>query len=319
MMKERENKLDNKVSIIVPVYNAEEYIKKCILSILQQDYNNIELILINDGSVDSCLEICSAFAEQDERIKIINQTNQGVSKARNNGLRNATGNFITFVDADDQIEPNMISTAINYLDQYEADVIVYGWQRKYEKKHSIEVVSEKFEVIEPSQIAIKRILESYSACGGGYPWNKMWRRSSIGEMQFFDEELFYFEDLEWVVRMMLQINRVVVCPECLYQYMIHEGSISTDSRRAEAKELSYHKALERIIHNLDIHTNLQQWMKEKYSPEIVNGIVHAKRKHWSKLEQYLKEQLRKRKQLILESSQISLKTKIRCLRLLLFS
>ena len=311
--------MNDKVSIIIPIYNGEKYISRCITSILEQKYNNIELILVNDGSTDKTKEICAHFVEKDNRIRLLNKENQGVSKARNSGLGIATGDFITFIDIDDYIVPGMISTALQYLKENNADVVIYGWKRNYVNKNQSEDILEEFEIIEEQQVVIRRILESYSACGGGYPWNKMWRRSAIKTMQMFDESLFYFEDLEWVVRMMLQVKRIVICPECLYQYIIHEGSVSTDSSRAEAKELSYHKALKKIIDNLEKHSDLQLWIQENYSPEIVNGVVHARRNNWWELEGYLKEQMLARKQIILKSPRIPLKTKIRCLRLLLRS
>ena len=101
------------LSVIVPVYNAEAYLRKCISSILQQTYSDLEVILVNDGSIDSSGKIAQEIADEDDRVKVINQINQGVSSARNTGLRIAAGRYVGFVDADDWIEPTMYETLIN--------------------------------------------------------------------------------------------------------------------------------------------------------------------------------------------------------------
>lgn len=306
-----------KVSIIVPIFNGERYVERCAKSILEQSYKAIELILVDDGSFDSSLELCNKISQADHRVKVLSQPNKGVSSARNQGLRYATGEYFTFVDVDDYLLPGMLDTILNYLKETGADVVTYGWNRCMELEGLLEYVHEDFEIISDRSIIIKRILGQYSACGGGYPWNKVWRKSVHLKERFFDERLFYFEDLDWVIRMMLQVNKLVVCPECLYHYSVHQGSITTDSSRSELKEISYHMALKQIIDALYILPEVQHWLEEKYSPEIVNGVVHAKRKHWDELEKYLRKQLQMKKYLILKSSKISTKTKMRCLRLLL--
>ena len=110
--------MNPKISIIVPVYNAENYIAKCIKSVMMQTYKNLEIILINDGSVDNSLEICNSFKKIDSRIHVINQENEGTSSARNKGLLAATGQYIGFIDGDDIIEERMyeilMSSLLNY-------------------------------------------------------------------------------------------------------------------------------------------------------------------------------------------------------------
>lgn len=310
------NKIEGMVSIIIPVYNGEMYIKRCIESILRQSYTNFEIIIVNDGSIDRTLEVCKKMEQIDNRIRILNQVNQGVSSARNRGIDCINGEYFTFVDADDSLVECALEVALEYLQ--DADVVTYGWDRKIEYTRITESIFEEFAVINNRKQVLKEILKHYSAYGGGYPWNKLWRSSSFdkGQIPKFDKNLFYFEDLEWVIRMMLQVNKLVVCPECLYQYSVYEGSVTTDSNRAEAKEISYHRAIDKIIEVLEIFPDIQWWMKEKYAPEIVNGVVHAKRNEWNELEEYLRKQLNEEKQLILQSKKIPLKTKARCLGLL---
>lgn len=113
-----------KLSVIVPVYKAEQYLKRCIDSILEQEYKNIELILVDDGSPDACPGICDQYQEKDERVIVCHQQNSGVAVARNSGIRIATGDYITFVDSDDYIDKEMYSSMLKKIEQYHCDVVM---------------------------------------------------------------------------------------------------------------------------------------------------------------------------------------------------
>ena len=127
--------MNSLVSIIVPVYNAQDYVGKCIASILAQSYTNIELILVNDGSTDKSEDVCRKYARLDERIKIFSQSNGGVSNARNKGLDKASGEYIMFVDADDYIESNMVEVMYKAIKEENVSMSIAGMKvvRKSEK------------------------------------------------------------------------------------------------------------------------------------------------------------------------------------------
>ena len=112
-----------KVSVIVPIYNCEEYLSNCIESVRKQSYSNLEIILVDDGSIDKSLEICKKYAEKDKRIKVIHQENKGVSGARNTGMRSATGQYIMFVDSDDQVFPDAVDVLLQDIVMYGADFV----------------------------------------------------------------------------------------------------------------------------------------------------------------------------------------------------
>ena len=112
-----------KLSVIVPVYNTEKYLERCIDSIVNQTFKNVEILLINDGSTDNSIEICRRYEKNDERIKLINKQNSGVSETRNIGIENATGEFITFVDSDDEIALNMYEQMIGAANEKDADIV----------------------------------------------------------------------------------------------------------------------------------------------------------------------------------------------------
>ena len=119
------------ISIIVPVYNVEKYIDKCISSILQQTYPRIELLLIDDGSPDKSGIICDMYAQKDNRVRVFHKPNAGVSAARNTGINNAKGEFITFVDSDDWLEPDCIRRSLNIINKNELDLLQFSSKRRH--------------------------------------------------------------------------------------------------------------------------------------------------------------------------------------------
>jgi glycosyltransferase involved in cell wall biosynthesis len=157
----------NKVSVIIPVYNVEHLLDKCVNSIVDQTHKNIEIVLVNDGSTDNSKIVCDKLAKKHDFIKVIHQENAGQSAARNTGLELVTGDYIMFVDSDDWIEPNMIETLLNYLEKYNAEVVEcdlaytnlnYTSESFDEKKHEVKV--------ETRVDALKRIIKNqrFSVC-----------------------------------------------------------------------------------------------------------------------------------------------------------
>ena len=153
-----------KISIIITAYNDEKYIKKCIESVIYQTYKNIEIIIINDGSNDNTLEIINQF--NDERIKIYNQKNLGTGKARNNGLKYSTGDFIIFIDGDDYIDKNILMHSYNLIKKYDADIVA----NSFVKKKKISEIS-----ILNTNDAIKNLIAIPEKMTIGVP-GKLWKK-----------------------------------------------------------------------------------------------------------------------------------------------
>lgn len=126
--------MNPKISIIVPIYNVEKYLQKCVDSILCQTYKNLEIILVNDGSPDNCPAICDEYAKKDKRIKVIHKQNGGVSSARNAGLDVATGKYVQFVDSDDWVEPEYSKTMINLIEENNCDLGICGYIKKRQNR-----------------------------------------------------------------------------------------------------------------------------------------------------------------------------------------
>ena len=126
--------MNNLVSVIIPVFNAETYLERCIKSVVNQTYKNLEIILINDGSIDRSKEICESWKKRDSRIFIINKKNTGVSDSRNQGIKEANGKFITFVDSDDYLEINMIEYLSKSIEEDKSDIAICGFNYFNDKK-----------------------------------------------------------------------------------------------------------------------------------------------------------------------------------------
>ena len=303
------------------MYNAELYINRCIQSIVHQSYENIELIIVNDGSTDRSLELCLEFEKVDSRIHILSQVNQGVSAARNVGLDYARGDYLTFVDADDELKKDALERAVCFIKSQNADVVIYGWEiieKGSEEKKSI-VESEM--VYDNCEDVLHKVLENYSSCGGGYPWNKLWKVSSVTEKKKefpkFKENLFFFEDLEWTVRMLSKTRRIAVCPYAFYRYYIHDNGLTRNTNNEEKKGISYHQSIECIIEELGDYSKLQNWFKNKYYPEIINGVIDAARKKQYKLKAYLLERMDAIQKEVYRSTVIKINIKFRCMCMIL--
>ena len=122
--------MKNKITIIVPVYNSENYIRRCVDSVLRQSFEDFELLLINDGSTDGSLKILREYEKSDKRIRVINQENMGVAKTRNKGIKLASGKYIMFIDNDDYIENDYINKYYNSIKDTDYDIVIGGYKRK---------------------------------------------------------------------------------------------------------------------------------------------------------------------------------------------
>lgn len=183
------------ISIIVPVYKVEKYLSRCIESILNQTYKNIEIILVDDGSPDNCPQICDVYSKIDSRIKVIHKENGGLSKARNTGLDIATGEYIAFVDSDDYIEEDMYEVMLSKLKENNADICVCQWQYEYsDGKQVVDLnnvdssIYGKLSSILFAEFLYKGQYENGVVCA---MWNKLYKKKIFDNIRF---EGTYAED-----------------------------------------------------------------------------------------------------------------------------
>ena len=214
--------MDKKVSIILPVYKVSAYLEECIRSLMEQDYENLEIIPVDDGSPDDCGAILDRLAAEDPRIKPIHKKNGGAASARNAGIDAATGEYLCFVDSDDMVERNYVSHLMTNLLQHDADISVCGFFMWGTKSITTQPC------ITPSGVYGKReyLLQFLKDWECSPLPNKLFRRECIGDIRMaeghrIDDEFFTY-------KVVMNSNRVVVSDACLYHYRIRGSSVMQD-------------------------------------------------------------------------------------------
>ena len=210
----------NKISIIVPIYNCELYLERCIESIVGQTYDNIEVLLIDDGSTDSSGKICDIFAKKDSRIKVYHKKNGGVSSARNFGIEKSTGDWISFVDSDDWVEKDFCYKMIDKLLDSEYNLAICAYKRVYDSKVEFQNLN-KFNDCFNSSEFLNNVLNVQT--GFGFCHMKIYKRSLIDKIRF-NEKLKVGEDALFNSNVSKKVNGIFV-NECLYNYYFNSSSL----------------------------------------------------------------------------------------------
>ncbi|MDA3046665.1 glycosyltransferase [Campylobacter sp. VBCF_06 NA8] len=211
--------IENRViSVIIPVYNAEQYLYECLNSVINQSYKNLEIILVDDGSMDKSFEICDKFALQDSRIKVLHQKNGGVSVARNSGLDIATGEFVTFVDSDDMIDKEHIANMLNLFDE-NIDIVCMPLETdglNFSKKE-LDAIS-----------AFKYILYEKENWFGWSNCNKLFRRDILKDIRYLPDEKVG-EDFSFIYKVILNSKKIVFGNKKTYNYRVSDTSVMRSS------------------------------------------------------------------------------------------
>lgn len=221
-----------KVSLIIPVYNTANYLRRCLESAVSQTYPDMEIICVDDGSTDGSERIVNEFAERDNRIVVIHQSNQGESNARNTGLRAATGDYMGFMDCDDWIEPDMYECLVKAIEEENADMAIAGFYREFENagKPHIRVQNEKS--VESRAFDGKQLLrylyerDAYRTFA--YIWDKLYKREVIYDdtegSVLFDESMKLGGDVLYLAQCALNTGRAVYVDRPFYHYLQRDVS-----------------------------------------------------------------------------------------------
>ena len=213
------------VSVIVPVYKVEKYLKQCLDSIISQSFSDFECILVDDGSPDNCPNICDQYSEKDKRFRVIHQRNKGLSAARNTGIENSTGEWICFIDSDDCIHPDYISILYSTAKNYDAEVVSCGHISFFENDD----ISVKWESQTSSFVDIKtgkEVLELHYKKGefSFNVWDKIYKRDVIINYRF--PVGLYHEDQYYNTHVLPTCTRIVSISNSLYGYRLRNSSIT---------------------------------------------------------------------------------------------
>lgn len=209
-----------KVSIIVPVYNAEKYIKECIESLINQTLKEIEIICINDGSTDNSLNILKDYEKLDNRIKIIDKENAGQSVARNLGIEMAKGEFLGFVDSDDWVDSDYFEKLYNAAIDLDSEISCAGYIRCKKNKNSVK----KSYTDRKMYNDINSIIKADNIPNDNYVWNKIYKRETWIEKGIKFQAGRYFEDLAIVVKILHLFGSLVTVPDTYYYYRVNPNS-----------------------------------------------------------------------------------------------
>lgn len=270
------------VSIIVPVYNVENFLARCLNSLSGQTLKNIEIICINDGSTDSSQKILEKYKHKDNRIIIINQTNSGQSSARNKGIEIAKGKYIGFVDSDDWVDLDFFEKLYNAAEKNQADIAVAGIFRlhKYNKKIHLKIKKEE---------CITEINKKFLVCDcpeKSYVWNKIYNTEKLKENALNFEEGIIFEDVIFTPQALYKLNKLVTVPNTYYYYWRRKKSTVTNKSKKAKKDYEYtHKIANEFFKKNNIDISIQE--VKTYRFKIFGITIYKKQTKNSKTKHIL--------------------------------
>ena len=282
-----------KLSIIIPVYNVENFLRKCVDSVLCQDYDDYEIILIDDGSTDSCPTICDEYANSrlstldSPLIRVIHQANAGLSAARNSGIKAANGEYLCFVDSDDYWQPNVLAGLMTQVERDNLDVLRFKYQH----------VNEQYEVFYPYK-RDHRLENDYSDVptdGVSFLNSRMNTQCYavmfivrhdliLSQLSPLDSCLFtegiYFEDTDWTPRMLCRAKRVASTDTIVYNYLVRKGSITNAVNRSRQKKILDDKmrlveTLQKQSKELQLQGEDNKWFEKMIADTVISiiGII----------------------------------------------
>ena len=254
------------ISILVPVYNAEVYLAGLIEQVRQQTLTNWEMIMINDGSTDQSGKLCDQFASHDERIKVIHQSNQGISNTRNNLLEKARGTYLVFIDADDRFNEQLLEKMVQQIQEFEADIAVCGFYEVKELSGRIKQREEKIfylkDVVKVNEL--QNYIMFFINSGTFNPlWNKIYKREIIQRYRIrFPKHLTTGEDFIFNLNYFKHVQKISFFNEALYDYLRRQN----DSITYQYIDQMYEKGLE-------IHEQLEQFLKQMKYDTKQNELI----------------------------------------------
>lgn len=211
------------LSVIVAIYNVQDWLERCVRSILEQTWSNLEIILVDDGSTDGCPALCDRFAREDSRVRVIHKENGGLSDARNAGIEAAEGTYIAFVDGDDWIDRQMYQAMITALEEEDADLCACSYKR-IRRDGVMDPSTGKRTVWEGQDMLAAFLMEKDEYQIQNSAWNKVYKRKLLGELRFPKGKLY--EDIVFTTKLLARIRKGVYLDQAFYNYVIdREGSI----------------------------------------------------------------------------------------------
>lgn len=280
--------MDDKVSVIVPVYNVEKYLEKCLISLVNQTYTNLEILIVDDGSEDGSADIYNKYKCIDQRIKIIYKENGGLSEARNIGIRSATGEYICCVDSDDYVENDYVEKMVQQIVYLNADICCCG--KIIENGNKVKYINCEKNFVINSKEALKLYLLKNEIDNSSV--DKICRKKLYDQIEFPVGK--YYEDIGTIYKLILKANKVVHINNPLYHYVMREGSI-THEEYSEKQLDSLYMTKEAIKNIENVYPDLHEYTVAYYALEIAStirrlyqfyGARKMEDKYWNIIEEY---------------------------------
>ncbi len=279
--------MSEKISVIIPVYKVQDYLPKCIESVLGQTYQNLEIILIDDGSPDQCGAICDAYAAKDARIHVIHKENEGVARARNDGIAYATGDYISFIDSDDWIAKDAYELLYQGLKEYGADCCVGGCVTVIEKDGTLKAKKNQYQPVfcETSTEAMKRVLLNGSAV-----WNRLFKREVFEEIRFPADRIN--DDEVVALHAYAECEKIVFLDRDTYYYRIRQNSITTSGFSRRDMDY-YYNSRENLAFVSEVRPELRECAEFKYMKAMLYCYINLRKIKKDPETEELKKSLRK--------------------------
>lgn len=270
------------ISVIIPIYNTGEYLEECLESVINQTYNNYEVILINDGSTDNSLLIANKYANKYNNIRVINQQNYGQSVARNRGIKEAKGKYIYFADSDDILEKNLLEDCYRKFKENDIDMVMFGY--KFMCENGID------EHLNNKEILISDVLSDKYVSGKdifkkniyindflAVVWTQMYKKSFLLENKLFFEEKIFYEDLEFIFKTFIKCKRMMYLNKSMYVYRRRPTSTTTNNAVSNEKYIkSLNTVIDKIIkylNDMDRSDNVLEESVKKYLNHIFKILI----------------------------------------------
>ena len=295
------------ISVIVPIYNVEKYTNKCVDSLINQTYKNLEIILVDDGSLDNCGNICDSYKKKDSRIKVLHKKNGGLSDARNKGFKISTGEYVTFIDSDDFVSNDYVDYLYNLLKKYNADIsIILPQKFNDSKEFVIKNKKEKIKIYNPYD-AIETML--YQKEFDNAAWGKLYSRKIMEGILFPVGKLY--EDISTTYKYFLNSSKIVYSNQKKYYYLQRHDSIM--GSKFKVKEMDY------IYQTKDMLDNLSNLNDKKLLLAAQSRFVSAnfsillkinKNKYFSKEMLEARNNIKEYQKYLIFNSKVRIKNKI---------
>ena len=283
------------ISVIIPIYNVDKYLERCVNSIIEQTYENLEIILVDDGSKDKSPQICDSYEKKDRRIKVIHKENSGVSETRNIGIKQSTGKYILFVDADDYLEKDMIMCLYNTLTDNKVDIVRGNYYISNGSDNKIKGntyglanrVLDRNDIVEK---LIPNLLESKIQC---YVWLLLISREKINKIDEFDKELYILEDTLFYINLLLKADSIYILDIPLYNYNIANISSATKSSKYYVRNMknmiNVNKKIREAIQGIESQKNNYIEIIDTRHFSCIINYIYMIYKSEKKLENGIKE------------------------------